>query len=143
MSFPPSPGPGTYVLTLDTAPFFILVGLLAVFAAMLWLLRNQYPGRRRGLDGYLEAAGVDLAFLAFAVVLVVSLCQSYPHGNRTSFALYRVVLDGYWLTFAIPVVAVGSSVHSRSRGGIPWLVPSVAAALLLFVALFAYYYSAG
>lgn len=143
MSLPPPPGPGPYALTLDSLPFFILVALLALLGLMLWVLRELYPRRKRGVEGYLEAAGIDLAFLVFSVLLLVALVWHDPHGNRTSWALYRVILGGYWLTFSIPVVTVGSSVHSRSRGGIPWLAPSLVVAGALFVLLFAYYYRLG
>jgi len=141
MSFPSAPGPGPYVLSLATPSFYILVAVLASFIGMLWLLLSQHPRGRRGVEGFLEAAGVDLAFLVLGVALVVALVARDPHGNRTALALYRVVLGGFWLTFAIPVVTVGSAVHHRSRGGIAWLVPSIVVAGLLFVACFAYYYA--
>src|SRR5579859_2134441 len=116
MSWPAAPGPGVFDLPLSTPSFYVLVGLLVVFVLMLGFLHRMYPGRKRGLEGYFEAAGIDLAFLLVGVAVVVALSFSDPHGNRTSFALYRVVLGGLWLTFAIPVVTVASSVQSRSRG---------------------------
>ena len=131
------------MLSLQTSAFYLLVSVLAVFVAMLLVLRQQYPGRKRGLEGYMEAAGIDLAFFVFALALVVGVTLHDPMGNRTSLALYRVVLGGYWLTFAVPVVTIGSSVHARSRGSIPWLYPSLAVAALLFAALFGFYYSVG
>jgi hypothetical protein len=142
MGWPPDPGDGGYALTLGTTSFYLLIASLFVFVGMLWLLHARYPGRKRGLEGYLEAAGITLAFLSFGFALVVSLALHDPHGNRTSFALYRVVLSGYWFTFAVPVVTVGSSVESRSRGRIPWLAPSVIAAVAMFGVLFAYYFVA-
>lgn len=129
-----------YVVNADVPAFFLLVGLLVLFVAMYWMLRRRHPRGRRGVEGFLEAAGVDLAFLAFAVGLVLVLAVTAPSGNRTAFALYRVVITGYWLTFAIPIVTVGSSVHSSTRGGIPWRIPSILVAILLFLALFAYYF---
>ena len=108
---------------------------------MLWALREFHPHRKRGLEGYFEAAGIDLAFLVVAVLLVVGLVWYDPRGNRTALALYRVILGGYWLTFAIPIVTVGSSIHARSRGKVPWLVPSIVAAAALFAALFEYVYA--
>lgn len=141
MALPPPPGPGPYALPLATPAFFLLVGLLAVFALMYVLLRRRYPRRRRGVEGYFEAAGVDLAFLTFSAGLVLYLNWHDPEGNRTALALYRAVLTGYWLTFAIPIVTVGSSVDSRSRGGVPWLVPSLLVAAALFALAFAYYYA--
>ncbi|MCI4331187.1 MAG: hypothetical protein L3K19_05000 [Thermoplasmata archaeon] len=143
MGWPASPGPGPYSLTLATPTFYVIVASLALFAAMFWVLREWYPRRRRGLEGYLEAAGVDLVFLSFAVAVVVALVVKDPSGNRTSLALFQVVVGGYWLAFAIPVVTVGSSIHTKSRGGIPWLLPSLAGAVLLFGILFAYYYAVG
>jgi hypothetical protein len=141
VSFPSGPGPGPYPLPLATASFYLLIAVLAIFVGMLWLLRSQHPRTRRGLEGFLEAAGVSLAFLVLGVALVVGLATKDPHGNRTAVALYEVVLGGFWLTFAIPVVTVGSSVHHRSRGGIPWLVPSILVAGALFLGCFAYYYA--
>ena len=141
MGLPAAPGPGSFDLPLATPSFYVLVGLLFVFVAMLWALRRMYPGRKRGLEGYFEAAGIDLAFLIVGVSVVAALAIHDPHGNRTSFALYRVVLGGLWLTFAIPVVTVGSSVQSRSRGKIPWLVPAVIVAVAMFGVLFAYYFA--
>jgi hypothetical protein len=141
MGLPPAPGSGAFAVTLATPSFYVLVALLFVFVAMLWALRRFYPGRKRGLEGYYEAAGIDLAFLLVGVSVVLLLVWHDPHGNRTSFALYRVVLGGLWLTFAIPVVTVGSSVQSRSRGRIPWLTPAVLIAIAMFGVLFAFYYA--
>jgi hypothetical protein len=138
---PPAPGPGPFLLSLAIAPFYVLLALLGLFIVMFLLLRQSHPRARRALEGYLEAAGVDIAFLGFAVALVVVLTTRDPHGNRTAYALYEVIVTGYWLAFAIPIVTVGSSVHTRSRGGIPWLVPSVAVAVGLFVLFFAAYYT--
>jgi hypothetical protein len=135
------PGPGTHDLTLSTPAFYVLVGTLGLFVLMLLLLWHSYPKRRRGLEGYLDAAGVSLAFLAFGVVLVVLLVGHEPHGNDTAYALYETILTGYWLAFAIPVVTVGSSVQARSRGAIPWLIPAVVVAVAMFFGIFAYYYS--
>jgi len=109
---------------------------------MLFVLRAAHPQRKRGLEGYLEAAGVSLAFLGFGVALVVALAVHDPRGDRTSLALFQTILTGYWLALAIPVVTVGSSVEARSRGAIPWALPSIGVAVLLFGALFAYYYVA-
>jgi len=135
------PGPGPHALSLSTPAFYLLAGTLGLFVAMLFLLRHFYPQRKRGLEGYLDAAGVSLAFLLFGLVLVVALATRDPHGNDTAFALYETVLTGYWLAFAIPVVTVGSSVQARSRGTIRWLVPAVVIAVVMFFVLFAYYYT--
>jgi hypothetical protein len=137
------PGPGRYPLPLATPGFYLLLLLLATFLAMLWLLYRYYPGRKRGVEGFFDAAYVDLSFLVFGFVLVVLLAALFVHGNRTSLALYRVVIDGYWFTFSIPIVTVGLSIHHRSRGGIPWLYPAVLVASLLFLGLFAFYYAIG
>src|ERR1700730_15906114 len=98
MGWPTTPGHGPYEITLSNPAFYLLATVLAVFVAMLLVLRRLYPNRKRGMEGYLEAAGIDLAFLVFAVVLVVALAWKDPSGNRSSFALYRVILGGYWLT---------------------------------------------
>src|SRR4029077_5537049 len=124
MGWPAAPGPGPYPLSLNTAGFYLLVLLLLTFVGMLWILYERYPGRRRGIEGFFEAATIDLAFLIFAFVLVVALATSHPLGNRTARALFEVVIGGYWYTFAIPIVTVGASIHHRSRGGIPWVYPS-------------------
>jgi hypothetical protein len=135
------PGPGSFPLSLATPSFYVLVASLGLFILMLLVLRAYYPNRRRGFEGYLEAAGVSLAFLVFGLVLVVMLVLRYPEGNQTSYALYETILTGYWLAFAIPVVTVGSSVQARSRGTIRWLIPSILVAVAMFFALFAYYYA--
>lgn len=136
------PGPGAHVLSLATPAFYLLSASLGLFVGMLLLLWHYYPRRKRGLEGYLDAAGVSLVFLAFGVLLVVFLATRDPRGNGTAFALYETVLTGYWLAFAIPVVTVGSSVQARSRGAIRWLLPSVTVAVAMFFAVFAYYLSA-
>ncbi len=109
---------------------------------MLFVLRAAHPQRKRGLEGYLEAAGVSLAFLVLSVALVLALVAHDPHGNRTAYALFETILAGYWLALAIPIVTVGSSVQARSRGAIRWLLPSILVTALLFGALFGYYYAA-
>jgi hypothetical protein len=136
-----SPGAGPYDLSLVTPAFFVLVVSLALFVVMLVLLRNSTRGKR-AFEGYLDAAGVSLGFLVFSVALVVALASRDPHGNRTAYALFATVLTGYWLAFAIPVVTVGSSVQARSRGSIRWLLPAIAVAIVMFFALFGYYYFA-
>jgi hypothetical protein len=138
--WPPVPGPGRIPLPLTTPSFYILVALIGLFALMLWYLSHAYPGRRRAMEGYFEGAGISLGFLALAVLLVLALGMEFPRGNRTSWALYTVVLSGYWLTFAIPIVSVASSVESRSRGKIPWVLPSILLSIAMFAALFAYYF---
>jgi hypothetical protein len=140
---PALPGPGSASLSLATPSFYLLVGTLALFVGMLFVLRAYYPNRKRGFEGYLEAAGVSLGFLVFGVVLVVTLALRDPSGNPTSWALYQTILTGYWLAFAIPVVTVGSSVQARSRGSIRWMLPSILVAGLMFFVLFAYYYAGG
>ena len=140
MGWPAAPGNGPYPVSLDVGAVYVLIALLALFVVLLLWVHQQYPRRKRVLEGFFEAAGVDLAFLAFAVVLVVGLALHDPSGNRTSVALYRVVVSGYWLTFAIPVVTVGSSVESRSRGAAAWMIPSLVACAVLFFAIFGYFY---
>ncbi|MFZ0831428.1 MAG: hypothetical protein WAN40_09900 [Thermoplasmata archaeon] len=140
---PAWPGPGQYPLPLETWAFAILVSVLALLVLMYLLLRFRHPQGRRWVEGYLEAAGVDLAFLLAGVLLVVWLHLKEPLGNRTAYALYLTILGGYWLTFAIPIVTVGSSVHSRTRGGVPWRIPSVLVAVAIFFAIFSYYYYYG
>ncbi|HYK93427.1 MAG TPA: hypothetical protein VEY07_05230 [Thermoplasmata archaeon] len=141
MDWPPPPGPGPYALALDTVPFAVLLALLGLFVVMFLLLRRSHPRAERALEGYLEAASVDIAFLGFAILLVVALWLHDPHANRTGLALYEVVMRGYWLAFSIPIVTVGSSVHSRSRGSIPWLPPALGVAALLFLVFFGYYFA--
>jgi hypothetical protein len=140
VSLPP-PGPGSIPLSLTTPPFYLLLASLGLFVAMLFVLRAYYPNRRRGFEGYFEAAGVSLGFLVFGVLLVVTLALEDPEGNPTSYSLYETILTGYWLALAIPVVTVGSSVQARSRGAIRWLVPSIVVAVAMFFVLFAYYYT--
>jgi hypothetical protein len=137
---PAAPGPGSYPISLATPGFYLLVATLAIFLAMLFVLWQAHPQRKRGLEGYLDAAGVSLVFLAVSTTLVVALAVRYPSANSTAYALYETVLTGYWLAFAIPVVTVGSSVQARSRNAIRWLVPSILIAVAMFVAIFAYFY---
>jgi hypothetical protein len=140
---PSIPGAGTYALTLDTPGFYLLAVTLGLFVLMLIVLARMHPNRKRGFEGYLDAAGVSLAFLVFAVALTVTLAVRDPAGNRTAWALYATAVSGYWLAFAIPVVTVGSSIQGRTRGAVRWLVPSVVVAVAMFFALFGYYYVAG
>ncbi|MGI0053883.1 MAG: hypothetical protein ACRECR_06495, partial [Thermoplasmata archaeon] len=112
------------------------------FALMFVYLALRYPNRRRAFAGYFEAAGIDLVFLCLAVVLVVGLAVKDGRANRTSWALYEVVITGYWLTFAIPLVTVASSIESRSRGRIPWVLPSIGIAGAMFGLFFLYYFYA-
>lgn len=137
VALPSLPGAGSNVLTLDTPPFFVLLGLITLLVMMLIVLRLVHPKSRRAVEAYLEATEVDLVFLVLSVALVVGLVIQFPQANLSAYALYRVILDGYWLAFSIPIVTVGSSVHTRSKGGVPWLLPSIAVAVVLFVALFA------
>jgi len=138
----PDPGAGPYSLSLDTTGFAVLAVRLFLFVLMFLVLRSYHPNRKRGLEGYLEGAGVSLVFLVLAVLLVVAVSMHDPHGNKTSYALYTTILTGYWLAFAIPVVTVASSIQARSRGAIPWLIPSMVVAALMFVGIFGYYYLA-
>lgn len=140
MGWPASPGAGPYPLPLNVPAFYVLVLLLASFVAMLFFLQSRYPQRKRALEGFFEAAGIDLAFLVIGVIVVVGVVSHGPSGNRTSKALYDVVLTGYWLTFSIPVVTVGSSVEGRSRGSAAWRIPSLIACAVLFLILFGYYF---
>lgn len=138
----PSSGAAPYDLTLATPGFYLLVATLVLFVVMFVLLRRYYPERKRGFEGYFDAAGVSLAFLAFSVVLVVALALRDPQGDRTDYALYETILTGYWLAFAIPVVTVASSVQARSRGAIRWLLPAIGVVVLVFFAVLGYYYAA-
>lgn len=135
-----APGAGTIPLTIVSSSFFLLLGTLVAFVVMWFVLRAKHPNRKRGLEGYLEAAGVSLAFLALSVALVLYLALAYPHANRTAFALFQTVLSGYWLAVSLPVVTVGSSVQARSRGAIRWLLPAVGVSVVLFAGLFLYFY---
>jgi hypothetical protein len=140
MGAPAWPGPGRYPLPLGTWAFAILLSVLGLLVLMYLVLRFRHPQGQRWVEGYMSAAGVDLAFLFAAVLTVVWLHLKDPLGNRSALAIYQTILDGYWLTFAIPIVTVGSSVHSSTRGGVPWRVPSIVVAAAIFFAIFAYYY---
>jgi heme/copper-type cytochrome/quinol oxidase subunit 2 len=140
VALPPWPGAGHHPLSLANPAFYLLVAIIVVFAGMYAFMCVRYPRRKRGLEGFREAATISLGFLAFSVVLVVVLAMKDPAGNLSAYALDQVVLQGYWLTFSVPVVTVGSSVHTRTRGGIPWLVPSLLLAVAMFAVLFAFYF---
>jgi hypothetical protein len=141
MAFPPFPGAGHFALRLNQPGFYLLILLLGTFIAILFLLHRTYPGRRRAVEGFFDAAAIDLAFLLAGLILVLALVVADPHANRTSLALYNVVIGGYWFTFSIPIVTVGASVEDRSRGSIAWKLPSFLAAAVLFLGLFAFYYT--
>lgn len=137
------PGPGPFPISLATVPFYVLLGTVAVFGLMWVALRIYHPQRKRGLEAFREAAGVSVGFLLLALALVVGLAAFDPSGNRTSYALFRTVISGYWLALAIPVVSVAGTVEMRSRGAIRWFLPSLAVAAGLFIAAFGYYYVYG
>ncbi len=95
MPLPPWPGPGHYALTLGgNSSFYLLLAIIVVFASMFTFLCWRYPGRKRGLEGFREAAGISLAFLFFSVLLVMVLAMKDPMGNRSALALDEVVLPG-------------------------------------------------
>ncbi|MDE1822316.1 MAG: hypothetical protein KGJ23_15530 [Euryarchaeota archaeon] len=120
--------------------FLVLLATLALFVAMYLALRANTRSRK-ALEGFREAVFVDSAFLCFSVVLVIYLAWKYPTGDHVAWALSQVVLGGLWLTFAIPVVTVGFSVHSRTRGQVAWIVPSILVAAGLFVVIYWWTYN--
>ncbi len=130
-----------FSINLDTTTFFLLVAGLALLLALFFLLR-AHTSSRRAVAGFLEATAVDIAFLVFGLFLVLFLVEAYPTGNRLAWALAQVVLTGYWLTFSIPVVTVGLSVHSRTGGRVRWGGPSLLFALMLFLGIFGYWFLA-
>ncbi len=130
----------SYVIDLDTANFALLVVGLVLFIGMFVLLLSRTKSRR-ALRGFIDATGVSLAFLVFSLVTLLYLEDHYPSGNRAAWALAQVILQGYWLALAIPIVSVGSSVHSATRGTAAWLYPSVLVSAGLFLVLFYYYFS--
>lgn len=134
-------GGADHAIQLNTPAFWVLVGVLALFVVMFLVLRAKTRSRR-ALEGFFEATEVDMAFLLSCVLLLVYLAFRFPTGNAMAYAVAQVILQGYWLTFAIPIVTVGSSVHANSRGAVNWRVPSVAVAGVLFVAIFAWTYLA-
>jgi hypothetical protein len=143
LALPPAPGPGPYVLSLNVPAFYILLGLLGLFGLLLgilWARHRQHRKRKQAIEGYTEAIWVDLVFVVAALLIAISFASVDPLGNRTSWAVFSTVLGGYWLTFAIPLVTVGSSIHSRTGGRIPWLFPSALAAAAMFVVIFLYTY---
>jgi len=133
MPYPPSSGSSAgYVISLDTVSFFILLAVLALFFAILIAIRAR-TSSKRALEGFIEATSVDIVFLAFSVLLVVYLAARYPSGNHLAYATAEVVLNGEWLTFAIPIVTVGNTVHVKTRGSVAWRGSSIAVAGLLFL----------
>lgn len=145
MPYPSQPTPvgANYPIELYGNPsFIILLAVLALFVAMYIALRANTRSRR-ALEGFRESVFVDAAFLTFSVVLVVYLAWKYPSGNHVAYALSQVVLGGLWLTFAIPVVTVGFSVHSKTRGQVAWIVPSMLVAAGIFVVVYWLTYNFG
>jgi hypothetical protein len=124
-----------YPIELASPNFYLLVGVLGLFLVMFFLLRSRTRSRR-ALEAYLEATGISLIFLVGSVLALLYMAYRYPSGNHSAYAVSQVILQGYWLTIAIPVVTVGSSVHSKTRGATPWLWPSLGVAALLFLILY-------
>ena len=136
MPYPNGGGtPADYAIVLATPAFYLILAVLGLFLAMYIALRRNTRSKR-ALEGLIEATQVDFIFLVLSVALLVVLFFYYPRGNHTAYALSQVVLNGYWLTFAIPVVTVGSSVHSKTRGQVSWLAPSILVAAGLFLLIF-------
>ncbi len=142
MPLPPSngAGPPQYAIQLDTPAFYILIAVLILFLLVLFALRAR-TASKRALDGFVEATGVDIAFIAFSILLVVYLALRFPDGNREAWTVAEVILGGYWLTFAIPIVTIGNTVHQKTRGAVAWRGSSIGVALVLFVVIFSLYWA--
>lgn len=125
----------TYVITLADPSFYLLLAGLALFVGMYLALR-AHTSSRRAFAGFREAVNVAVIFLVLAILAVVYLALSYPHGSRVAWAVSEVFLQGVWLAFAVPVVTVGFTVHSRTRGQVAWAIPSLIFAAGLFVVLY-------
>lgn len=132
--------PTTYVINLATLDFALLLAALGLLIAMFFYLRMKTESRK-ALAGFIEATGVDIAFLAASVFIVIYLYFRFPSGNHLAWAVAQVILQGYWLTFAIPIVTVGNSVHVKTRGMVAWRGSSIGVALLLFLIFLYYYYT--
>ena len=52
MGWPASPGNGPYPVALSVPAFYVLVALLGLFVALLWWVHQQYPRRKRILEGF-------------------------------------------------------------------------------------------
>jgi hypothetical protein len=124
----------SYQIQLATPAFYILIAVLALFFLMYFYLKLS-TSSKRALAGFIEATEVDVAFLGSSVILLLYLAANYPSGNHVAWAMSQVILQGYWLALAIPIVTVGNTVHGKTRGSLPWRGPSVALALIVFVVL--------
>lgn len=124
-----------YLITLDNANFFILLAGLGLFVGMYLALR-AHTNSKRAFEGFREAVNVAVIFLVFAILFQVYLYLVYPSGSRVAWSVSQVLLEGVWLTFSVPVVTVGFTVHSRTRGKVAWAIPSLLFAVGLFVVLY-------
>ncbi len=118
------------VLFPNTA-FIILLAVLGLFLAMFFYLRMQ-TASKRALQGFIEATSVDIIFILGSILLVLYLALRYPSGNFYAYWVTQVILNGVWLTFAIPIVTVGNSVHHTTRGALEWRGSSIGVAIALF-----------
>jgi hypothetical protein len=125
----------SYQIDLNTPAFGIIIAVLALFFLMFFYLKLSTTSKR-ALAGFVEATEVDVAFLGSSVILLLYLAANYPSGNHVAWAISQVVLQGYWLTLAIPIVTVGNTVHGKTRGALAWRDSSIVLALILFAVLF-------
>jgi hypothetical protein len=125
----------SYQIQLDTPAFGIILAVLALFFLMFFYLKLSTTSKR-ALAGFIEATEVDVAFLGASVILLLYLAANYPSGNHIAWAISQVILQGYWLALAIPIVTVGNTVHGKTRGALAWRDSSIVLALILFAVLF-------
>ncbi|MCL4325104.1 MAG: hypothetical protein M1144_06570 [Candidatus Thermoplasmatota archaeon] len=143
MPYPPSStstGSSTAIVLYPDPAFILLCSVLALFVGMYVYMRMQTKSQR-ALAGFMEATSVDIVFLLVSVVLVVYLFYRFPTGNLVAASIAKVILDGYWLTFAIPIVTVGNSIHHSTRGALAWRDSSIGLSCLLFFVFFYFAYT--
>jgi hypothetical protein len=132
--YPPTtaaPGSSYQIVLWPNTAFLVLLAVLALFLGMFFYLRMQ-TASKRALQGFIEATSVDIVFILGSILLILYLYARYPSGNFYAYWITQVILNGVWLTFAIPIVTVGNSVHHTTRGALEWRGSSIALALVLF-----------
>jgi phosphatidylglycerophosphate synthase len=122
--------------------FALIIAVLLLFFVMYFYIRWR-TSSKRALEGFIEATEIDVAFLGISIVALLYLAANYPSGNHVAWAVSQVILRGYWLAFAIPIVTVGNTIHGRTRGTLPWRGPSIAIAVALFAVIYYLTYSGG
>ena len=95
MALPPFPGTGHYILGLNAPGFYLLLLLLLTFTTILFLLHRKYPGRRRAVEGFYDAAAIDGAsWWRRLRSITLPLISGSLQFRKTSIELTQRTVDG-------------------------------------------------